>query len=330
MKKFYLTLFLFTSLFSSSLFASEDIKVGAFVDTQFQLTNSRSTTPGFVLNDAAVYFSHQTETVEFMVDLPFRGAFYDYALDTTSTPNSLTTSSTSNNNFRFASEKAQAYVAYYYNALKITAGQFDTIFGYELNDTNDIFFTEQGLVFNNALPVTHLGLLLTYSFMPMLEAKFLVSNPDGQGELNNKDPEFGIQIAGSSDLLRYAAGFLVNTDGADTNRLLDIVLGKTFFDKLDIDFEFDYNKKDSVPDKGYSFMLHNVYNICDTLAVGIRGEYLYKLVNYQDIQVTAGIAKKITDNFKMKLDYSAKQSKLTNGASYDRTQGVNLAALYSL
>lgn len=312
-----------------------------FFDTQYQYRkNSKS--PGFQIYDGALYVSKSFDKLEFSVDLPFswRGMTTQTSYEDTNSDGNLDTaveSETNTNDFKFASSKAQAYAKYTFdNGVYIQGGQFDTIYGFELNDSKDLALTTPGAVFNAALPVTHLGVLAGYSLdiningrdLGTFGVKGLVSNPQNQGSSNGSNLEFGGQLTFANDSIRFAAGYLGwNQDGpAGMYSLYDVVAGFTW-ERITFDAEFDM-KKVGAADAGLALMAHAVISVTDPLSLAARGEWIKKMGNHSLYQGTFGPQYKVNDNLKMKADYTFTRTQEVSGGTKDDTHSVNAGFIF--
>jgi hypothetical protein len=297
-------------------------KVGAFLDFQYQY-KKETKSPGFVLQDGALYISKESNNWGIFLDLPFAWG-----------------GDASNNNFKFATEKAQAYVtvsAPY--GLGLSVGQFDTIFGFELNDTKDIAFTKPGIVFNAALPVTHTGALVTYTYeieqfnqtrnLGAFTVKGLLSNPRNQGSTDGENLEFGGSLGFSNELVRFNLGYLAaNFDGpVGTSQLFDFLAGFTY-GTVNIDFEYDIKRyvgadKTTFGSTGHAVMAHIVAGITEELGLGVRGEIVSKMLNHHAVQLTFGPHYHFNENFTVRSDYTWNRTEASKGDDKVTAHEVN-------
>lgn len=92
---------------------------------------------GFGLEDGAIYMNYEKEKVSVFADLAFRRA-----KDVDVNPAAGTPNQSSNANFVFGNDRSQLYLKYRVSEqLVVDIGQFDTIFGVELNDSKDRIFS---------------------------------------------------------------------------------------------------------------------------------------------------------------------------------------------
>lgn len=239
-----LVLFSFLALFAvqGARAAEEAVSLKGYVDAQYKfnrgqldLSNSVSTTGTkntFQVTNGALYLRKSLGAGKMMIDLPFK-----------------TISTGANNNFDFATSVAQAYAEYKYDfGLSWKAGQFDTIYGYEGNDTIDLLAARQGLVYA-ILPVTHLGVMANYTW-ESLTFSLLFGNANQLGaQTTNDSQEVGAKIAWSNSSYRASLGALSNrkeanytvgttTENEQAVMIMDLLVGATF-DKINVDLGYD-------------------------------------------------------------------------------------------
>ncbi|MGE4133040.1 MAG: outer membrane beta-barrel protein [Bdellovibrionales bacterium] len=262
----------------------ESLKVSGFVDfrnSTYHYDKSSSGNykekSGYLLEDGALYFHFNHDKVEALVDLPFHRN---------------STTGTNDANFAFAMTKAQAWVGYSFTEeFKIVAGQFDTLYGFELNDSKDRLFGNAGLVYAQTLPIVHSGVYLQYSHSG-LTAKLLSANPADRDTLgttaNDSYMETGATVGYSQDWIRGQLGYLTrdqkSLSGGEAKRTLtDILLGFTF-DAFDLDLQYSIVKnpqKNTLTtsatddeDSGKGLMAILAYKLSDDWKLGVRYESL--------------------------------------------------------
>lgn len=238
MKHFIILCLLLTGF---NVYADEPLKVSGFVDAQFQfphgtangtMTEAPNT---FLINQGALYLSKKASSAEFFLDIPFFATTNSVTTSVSGTSYTGTISGSSTNDFAVGWRQGQAYVKQTYGfGLSWTLGQFDTIYGFELNDTKDVEFASQGIVFA-MMPVTHTGLLLQHSFGD-IQLSLLASNTKGMGAQPSKAPgEMGLRVGWSKDGMGLGAGVLMNGfEGTYafgdliSEQLIDVTGGATF------------------------------------------------------------------------------------------------------
>jgi hypothetical protein len=265
------------------------------------------------LHDAALQWKHKAGASEFAIDLPF-GA---------------DTANPTGNAFVFGAAKAQAYFKHNLSdAFSVQVGQFDTIYGFELNDSRDVFFTKQGLVWNNILPVTHLGILTNYT-SGKVTAKVMLANPTNAGMLANKNPEAGFQLAYAvSDTSALTLGILYANQSDVSTVLYDFLAGSNVTKELRLDVEADI-KTVTDQDVGMGFLVNGIYTVDSKWSLGARIEYLRKINDYSDIGLTVGPAVQVDDHLKFRADYSWVASTVTKGADAVNSNVVAFSGIYS-
>jgi hypothetical protein len=281
---------------------------------------------GYLFEDGALYFNFKKENIEAFVDLPFfRNA----------------TSNTDNASLAFAETKAQAWMAYNFSeSMKIVIGQFDTLYGFELNDSKDRLFGNYGLVYSQTLPIVHSGAYFQYS-QSGFTAKLLSANPadrDSFGNTpNDSGYETGATLGYSNDWMRSQLGYLSRVqDGLDGSTeprtLTDILLGFSYW-KLALDLQYSLVKnprKNTLTtdatdseDPGSGFMAHLAFKPLDRWTVGFRYELIQDdpaagASTYFDVTTWGFVAMhELNDNLKGRVEYFQIESKRRSSVATD-------------
>lgn len=192
---------------------------------------NEKTRSGFLLDDGALYFSIKKGNVEAMVDLPF-------------SRNGLVSSNTADGGI--AKTKTQVYGRYSFGStMNITFGQFDTLFGLELNDSKDRIFGNVGLAYSQTLPIVHSGAYLTYSENGVT-LRALAANPSDRQTFGTDPADSATEYGGiagyANSMIRGQFGFLTRAvadlnNGQAQRTLFDVLLGTTF-GPVDLDLQY--------------------------------------------------------------------------------------------
>jgi len=310
------------ALASGSVHAADvAAKAGGFVDAQFNMSNVGRNN-SFSVNDAALYLSAESGSTSFNIDLPF----------------SSDLAGSGDNTFTFATTKAQAYVQKKYDSGgSWKLGQFDTIFGFEANDSPDIQFSHQGLVFANILPLTHTGLEYTHTFGKDLTLNLLVANRFNHGHADGLDMDYGAQLVFKNDSFHLFGGVLLGKDHASSNMnsLIDILAGVTQ-GNLTLDGGLDLTKSAAAADTGLGILANVAYTVSKDVGLGVRGELLSKVTDttnvtrFQQIGVTVGPQFTLSSAAKAKVDYSLVSTTLVDGGSSVTSHAAALAVVYKI
>jgi hypothetical protein len=253
---------------SAGISQAADLKVGGFVDGQYQWDN-KGLTNTFKIQDGALQLAQHVDNAGFVLDLPFHTNAGSMGLFV-------------------GTDQAQAFVDVRYdNGGRWKLGQFDSIYGFESNRTVDLFFTRQGQL-HNALPKTFDGLLLGYDASKELGINLMVANPADAPFMAKQNPALGAQVTYKSDMGRAAVGYEMNKDSAAnaTSSLIDVVVGGNF-GALAVDLEGDVQKTLSY-DSGKGLLANVIYSVDDKLGLGVRGEYFknWNVADASGAQVT--------------------------------------------
>ena len=300
---------------SSASFAG----VSGYLDGQFHVDKNAA---DFRIYDGSVFASKELGNGLGYVNLPFSGGL-------------------ATNSFSLATVKAEAYASYKYDfGVKWTLGQFATPFGYEGNNTWGLRFSEYSLL-KNAMPLTHTGFMAGYT-SGSIEIKGLISNPINKGTRVGTNFEAGGLVRYTHDALWVQGGFLGFSTGGEMQTLINATFGGKW-DKLGVDIDFLMTKLPVAgAETGIGFQGNLGYDINSSWAAGLRAEFLSKVANLYTtgalaalgittgtvFAVTAGPQAKLTDDMKVKLDFTMMSSKATSGASSTTSTMGTLAALY--
>ena len=260
-------------------------KVSSFLDFRSKTTIINKlqdkTESGFLVEESALYVEYKKDKLTFFVDLPF-------ARNTDTATNTA--------DFSFAKTKAQVFATYAMNdQFSLTFGQFDTLFGIELNDSKDRVFGQTGLVYNQTLPVVHSGADLQFTHNEIV-AKLLAANPSdrealgGAGTNGDENHEMGATLGYNWDLLHGQLGYLTRSmkdraDGNSARNLLNVILGTKYSAfTLDVEYSMVTNPQKNTlttngtdkEDAGTGIMALATYSPFEKWLVGLRYETINK------------------------------------------------------
>lgn len=187
---------------------------------------------------------------------------------------------------------SQAYVQYLIPNvdMKLQAGLFQTFIGAEVIDTWANYNISRSLLFTNAIPFEHLGVLLTKKYESGIDW--------GVGLVNGWDPSNGADLNNNKGLLArigygqdtwalgvngyYGSNETVGDD-SDQRGLVDVVLNLKPTDSLSMylnadfgweQFDLDTAGTADPDDFWYGFAAAGRYAITDRLGVSLRGEWM--------------------------------------------------------
>ncbi len=333
--------------------SAPSLKFSGFVDLRYSNFASKNNMSapnahaesGFGLEDGALYLNYDNNKVSAIIDIAFRRG-----KDIDTNPSAIPNQS-SNNNFGIGVDKSQAYIKYKaLDSLAINFGQFDTIYGVELNDSKDRIFSKTGIVYDGTLPVTHTGLMLEY-YTHGFYSKLFAANPNNKGTYGtsaagDENSEYGLALGYSNENFRTQLGAMgrpiLKADGTDTaNRLLiDVTAGMTF-GIFSMDFEYahvdDPNKNSLTPADntdhekvGSGLMLLTAFQITDSFLLGLRYEHLQDdpLALGTKTVDSYGLAAnyKLNSDLKIKAEYIGYNLKNIADVTWDDTR-FNAAAV---
>ncbi len=307
--------FLTIPLFTVAALAHAETKLSGFADIQYSGATDAWDEQGIYLNDAAIYLNHTAGSAEFLLDLPF--------------------SSSAGESLLWAQEKVQAYLKLSFTPeFAIQTGQFDTLFGFEANDSKDLHFSAGGLLYNNVLPTSHMGLMGIYS-VGAAKINLFAANPDNQGILSGKNPDLGIQIAyeiAEDDPI--SVGALISSEGGKNKTLLNIVGGFDVTENLRADLEFDIVSDPALADTTLGYLLNLEYSLSEKHVWGLRTEYLFNGRNdetptHSQFMVAVGPKCLVNENLSLKAEYNLGLNRTAEGSDNKVINGARVSAVYS-
>jgi hypothetical protein len=318
------------------------LKISSFIDVRYTTYTSDNTTinedenSGYLFEDGALYLGYKDGALGINIDLPFsRNA----------------DASTNSADIAFAKSKAQFYAKYDFTPeLSVTFGQFDTIFGFELNDSKDRVFGYAGLVYGQTLPVVHSGVFLQYT-KESFTAKLLSANPSDRDALGtdstDSSHEFGATLNFTNELFRSQIGYLSRSKenlagGSATRSLIDILVGTTLgIFALDLEYSIvDDPSKNTLTtdstdeeDAGSGFMLHVAIQTSDQLRLGVRYELITDdpaATGYQDVEgYGLNLQYQVHPNLAVRSEYNQINSTKKSASDVDDESRVSVGALLS-
>jgi hypothetical protein len=312
--------------------ANFDLKVRGFLDlrlTGFRSADSsvnQKTKSGFLFEDGALYINGTREKLDLVIDLPISRNGGSTSADTS-----------------FGKTKAQAYGRYRWTEhASLTFGQFDTMFGFELNDSNDRVFGVTGLAYNQTLPVVHSGAYFTWAkdgFTARLLAANAADRQTYGADSFDSSTEYGLTLGYANSLVRFQLGGLGRavTDLASSSAqrtLLDSVLGFTWgIVDLDLQYSMVNNPRKNTlttdgtdrESAGSVGMVHLSVNLSESLKLSGRYEMLDKDPggnNLPEAEATAAVINyKVQSGLTARVEWNDLRVKRTTSASaYDESR----------
>lgn len=191
-------------------------KFGGFADLRYTsyVTNndpsvaSGNPSSGFGIEDGAVYVNYEKEKMSITADLAFRRGKDSDTNAAATQPNQSSTGA-----IALGVDKSQLYLKYKLGSMfTIDLGQFDTIFGAEVNDSKDRLFNKTGTTYDFALPVTHTGAMLEFA-RGGFAIKAFAANPNNKGSngtstAGDDKTEYGGAIGYTNDSFHGQIGYM--------------------------------------------------------------------------------------------------------------------------
>lgn len=309
-----------------------DTKVGGFADAQFQYlggSNNDAATKAFVVNDGALYFSHEAGNSSVMIDVPFAVADGELAI---------------------GGMHSQAYVSQKMGSVTFSLGQMDSFYGFESNDSaNNRFAADTGLA--HALsPQSHLGVSAMYSAgalglnLVLAQSNYFSAQPlaPGQPEApiapDENDMEYGAELTYGADMWNLSAGYFMGKTNGESSSYMEAQLGLSMGQ---LGLTVGYNSRDMNQENDANVMYANLgYTVNDEWSLGFRGEMAKNTLTTNvdgsiqpaasETQFTFGPSHKYSSNLTIRADFTYNSLELTEGAEKMNSSSVLLAGVYSL
>jgi hypothetical protein len=178
----------------------------------------------------------------------------------------------------------EAYVSY--NAaigkgLRFDLGKMVTYFGAEVIEAKDNPNYSRSFLFNYAIPFTHTGLKMSYTFTDALNASFHIVNGWDNSTDNNKGKCYGVSIGLTpseviSGYINYMTGPEQDNNNSNKRTLIDLVATIKPIKPLSIILNYDDGKEDNAVVTGnakWSGVAGIVkYDFTDTYSLAVRAE----------------------------------------------------------
>lgn len=314
--------------------------IGGFVDAQVGGGGAQSTgdfkNPNSQIADAAVYLTKELGRGKLMVDIPF-----SYRADNIAANAGFASA------FRSFNTKAQAYVSWGYDfGLNWQLGRFDSPFLNEANDTVGLSaYTTQGILFS-ALPRMHNGLMLTYGNGP-LTVMGVASRRDGvvTAKTSQENLEWGVLGKYTHDMMYVGAGLYLHKPTTETHQLIEVMAGTKMGD-LSVDAQAIFTKAAAAnAESGLGLGASINYAWDKMWSIGIRPNYLSKVNSlgeantltgtwhtaagaHSQFQVTVGPEAKMTDEFRMRANYTYNSVKAAANATSESNSVWAVSGVY--
>jgi len=324
--------------------AQDGVSFGGYVDAQYNWNNTKDTggvsnadssVNTFRFNEGAVYLSKKVGGAEVFVDLDFAGPAKSATSGFTGTPVA--------EDWTVGESKSQAYVSMSYdNGFAWRLGQFDSLFGFEGNDTHTIKYAAHGVMWDQ-MPVTHVGWHGSYEFSDMFTVHGLVANPYNQGHMNNGNLDFGLKANTKFDSFNFNLGVLVNTgdheatgNDKQSGYIVDMDIGSNWgmWDAALYGYASKGDTKGTKTDFGVGVDLGMKWS--DTVHGGLRFEWLKDGTESAaapkdaTIEVTVGPQFHLAEGFVAKLDYTWESISYDSSISSESqvAHSINLAGVF--
>jgi hypothetical protein len=287
--------------------SAKEMEFSAFFDVQLQTVNTEAEET-FLLNDASFYMDYEKEKYSIHLDLPFANASDD------NLNNSV------DGQISFGEAKAQYYsVLNLSDSLSLTFGQFDSIVGYEENDSNTLEFAQVTSNMDNMFPDVQMGMMLNYQIGD-INMGATIANKGGKANTQGDGTEYGVTASYESDVIEGYVSYLTFSDKGDdatdeSENLTDIYVGIPYGDfMLSLEHAIS-DQKDKDPGMGNYVKL--------AYSANEKTTYLIRYIETQNINnaketysYALGVKYDYSDNHIMKLNYIKDSSKAPGAMDY--------------
>jgi hypothetical protein len=295
---------------------AEGIQVGGYVDARYTWASGdkevATSASMFSLPEGALYVGKRVGATRVFVDASFNGGA----------------------NVGIS----QAFVTNSTDAgLSWKAGIFDTIYGWQPNDSGHYWLSTAGLL-SEGIVATHRGLLLGYNFSDMLALHVLVDSNQAAANadrpnpaMGNMDsPNFGVKLESKMDAFDLGLGYYMSKTGpdADSDWALDVVAGTKF---ADYDFKaiFVMNKDSAADFSGMGFGAQLGGMFTDSISGAARVEWSKYAEDATALALSVGPQFHLEKGFVVKADFTMMTLGGDANDGQDAMNSINLAAVYS-
>lgn len=232
----------------------------------------------------------------------------------------------------------QMYAFYNVNdKLTLTAGQFNTFYGYELISPVSNFNYSLSYLFN-AGPFSHTGVKANYQATEDLSFLLAVTNPHSltSGSNPNNNEQYGAQVGYKKQYLNVVYG-AVATGDSGKNLLVDYTGGFNVSDAFHVGINAAYaedTNTSAVVYKGAALYLDNKFS--DNFTLGLRPEVYTAGASATATAFTLAANNKLTDNLTLKSELrydTSKDGVIGFGANafpaVKNTTALTVAAVYA-
>ncbi len=297
---------------------------GGFVDVRYQNGELNTSGNGFSLHDGAFQiYGALSESAAVYVDVPVSWAGPqdkdgDGQLDTF------------DNRWAIAERKAQLFISETTGNWKWLIGQFDSPLGLEKNDSRDLSFAKQTLLFQDLNPITHIGVKAEWKWNSYFEFHGLIANPKSYGSLGDqKNPESAVQFVFRAGEFFLTPGYYSRREMGKTYSLWNLYGG---YEHPQVSFVFEVNRlfdPISRQDK-LGYWLQIGWKFFDVWTLDFRGESLSLLDDKtaeaidQRLQASVALKYQVRSHTRWLLDVSHQELKPLIGKNL-KGQEITLA-----
>lgn len=247
----------------------------------------------------------------------------------------------------------EAYLAYKLllgSGLTLKAGKFVTLLGYEVIESPNNLNFSRSLLFGLAIPLTHVGGLVSYPFTDALSVTVgPVLGWDVADDNNGMISGMGqIAVTPTKDLttsLNFIAGPEKSDNESDVRWVLDLVANYTGIQNVTLGLNVDYGREDKAALNGgdatwWGVAAYAAYDWTEKLRTAVRFEYFEDkdgartgIDSLGVWEATATVQYKIWKGLVGRVEYRHDEAdkrafKVRNGAFVDKKQDTIAVALY--
>ena len=284
------------------------VNLSFFYDVQFQSTTDDAEET-FLLADSSIYSGYQGDGHSLYIDIPVVQKSDD-DLD-----NSV------GSEFVIGEGRAQFYTTHELGRkMTLTVGQFDSLVGFEANDTLELDFAQTTSFLDAAFINTQLGIMGSLG-LGNFRLDLTVGNKGGRSNTQGDGVEYGSSLVYQDSTIEAYASFLTFTDkGADSTdeseNLTDIYFGY-IFNQFRLDLEYALLDQNAQSELAIGTLARFSYYASEKLTYLIRYEDTENLNDILSAHSYAFGAKYLyLENYILKLNYMNERFKEGSNDQY--------------
>lgn len=288
-----------------------EVNLSFFYDVQFQ-SKTDDSEETFLLQDSSIYAGYEGDRHSLYIDIPIVQKSDD-DLD-----NSV------GSEFLIGEGRAQFYTTHEVGeGFTLTVGQFDSLVGFEANDTLELDFAQVTSFLDAAFIDTQLGVMGSID-LGQFRVDLTVGNKGGRSNTQGDGVEYGSSLVYQTKRIEAYASYLTFTDkGVDSanesENLTDLYFGY-IFNSFRVDLEYALLDQKTQQDLSIGTLTRLSYYANEKLTYLLRYEDTENLNNTAEAHSYAlGVKYLHLENYILKLNYMNERFKETSSDAFNIT-----------